>query len=171
MLPLTVAVHRAEVVPLAIDDRHFGPNLHRRLYAGRRNCRDIDRQDFPAKFALGPGEGRIKRADGSLVRANAVFFINHSDVRKPLPVRIGIPGVLKRRKLIEIALRVGVGDSTRYITKHAGIVARLMRRGDYRPDPLVARLAPVLDDSRNRICGFQAGAEQQPIAVVGERRR
>src|SRR5947209_6360918 len=41
-------------------------------------------------LALGPGEGRIKRADGSLVRANAVFFINHSDVRKPLPVRIGI---------------------------------------------------------------------------------
>jgi hypothetical protein len=43
--------------------------------------------------ALGPGEGRIRRADGSLIRANAVFFINHSDVRKPLPVRIAISGV------------------------------------------------------------------------------
>ena len=42
-----------------------------------------------------------------------------------LPVHLGIPGVLKRRKLLEISLRVGVGDSARYITKHAGIVARL----------------------------------------------
>src|SRR5207248_1892251 len=43
--------------------------------------------------ALGPGEGRIKRADGSLVRATAVFFVNHSDVRRPLPVRISISGL------------------------------------------------------------------------------
>jgi methylenetetrahydrofolate reductase (NADPH) len=78
-----------------------------------------------------------------------------------LPVRIGIPGVLKRRKLIEIALRVGVGDSTRYITKHAGIVARLMRRGDFRPDPLVARLAAVLDDPGNRVRGFHINTFNQ----------
>jgi hypothetical protein len=43
--------------------------------------------------ALGPGEGRLKRADGSPVRANAVFFLNHSDVRKPLPVRVSISGL------------------------------------------------------------------------------
>ena len=51
--------------------------------------------------ALGPGEGRTKRADGSLVRANAVFFLNHSDLRKPLPVRISISGLhitVPRRK-------------------------------------------------------------------------
>jgi Right handed beta helix region len=40
--------------------------------------------------ALGPGEGRIRRADGSLVRATAVFFLDHSEVRKPLPVRVSI---------------------------------------------------------------------------------
>jgi Right handed beta helix region len=44
-------------------------------------------------IGVGPGEGRIKRADGSLVRANAVFFLNHSDVRKPLPVRVSISGL------------------------------------------------------------------------------
>src|SRR6059058_1482221 len=51
--------------------------------------------------ALGAGEGRTKRADGSLVRANAVFFLNHSDLRKPLPVRISISGLhitVPRRK-------------------------------------------------------------------------
>ena len=43
--------------------------------------------------ALGPGEGRVKRADGSLVRATAVFFIDHSDVRKPQPVRVSVSGL------------------------------------------------------------------------------
>ena len=43
--------------------------------------------------ALGPGEGRIPRGDGTFVTANAVFFVDHSDVRKPLPVRIAISGL------------------------------------------------------------------------------
>lgn len=43
--------------------------------------------------ALGPGEGRIPRADGTLVKANAVFSVDHSNVRKPLPVRVAISGL------------------------------------------------------------------------------
>jgi parallel beta helix pectate lyase-like protein len=46
--------------------------------------------DGACMVALGPGEGRIKRGDGTFVKANAVFFVDHSDVRKPLPVRIAI---------------------------------------------------------------------------------
>ncbi|MDX6388599.1 MAG: hypothetical protein QOD85_2401, partial [Gaiellaceae bacterium] len=49
--------------------------------------------DGACLLALGPGEGRIPRADGTLVRANAVFFVDHSDVRKPLPVRIAVSGL------------------------------------------------------------------------------
>jgi hypothetical protein len=49
--------------------------------------------DGACLVALGPGEGRIKRVDGSLVRANAVFFLNHSDIRRPLPVRVSISGL------------------------------------------------------------------------------
>src|SRR5690242_14520309 len=43
--------------------------------------------------ALGPGEPRIKTGDGKPVYANAVFFLNHSDIRKPTPVRVSISGV------------------------------------------------------------------------------
>src|SRR6476469_1546782 len=43
--------------------------------------------------ALGPGEGRIPRADGTFVTATAVFYVDHSDLRKPLPVRIAISGL------------------------------------------------------------------------------
>jgi methylenetetrahydrofolate reductase (NADH) len=78
-----------------------------------------------------------------------------------LPVHLGLPGVLKRRKLLEISLRVGVGDSARYITKHAGIVARLIRRGDYRPDALLVSLADVVADPSYGVAGLHINTFNQ----------
>jgi hypothetical protein len=43
--------------------------------------------------ALGPGASRIKTAAGRPVRATALFYLNHSDIYKPLPVRIAISGI------------------------------------------------------------------------------
>src|SRR5207237_277062 len=42
---------------------------------------------------LGAGEARMRTADGRPVRATSVFYIDHSNVRAPLPVRIAISGV------------------------------------------------------------------------------
>src|SRR5262249_11559931 len=42
---------------------------------------------------LGPGEARAQGANGKGVRATAVFFLTHSDVLKPLPVRVTISGM------------------------------------------------------------------------------
>lgn len=78
-----------------------------------------------------------------------------------LPVHLGLPGVLKRRKLLEISLRVGVGDSARYITKHAGIVARLIRRGDYRPDALLVSLADVVAEPSHGVAGLHINTFNQ----------
>jgi len=57
-----------------------------------------------------------------------------------LPVYIGIPGILKRPKLLEISLRVGVGDSTRFLKNHLGMVARLLQHDMYNPDSLVKKI-------------------------------
>jgi methylenetetrahydrofolate reductase (NADPH) len=65
-----------------------------------------------------------------------------------LPVYVGLPGAVTRRRLLEIALRIGVGDSIRYLSKHGNLVARLMRRGSYRPDGVLAGLAPHADAFR-----------------------
>jgi hypothetical protein len=43
--------------------------------------------------ALGPGEARIRTGSGRPVRANAVFFLNHSNIRVPPPVRVAISGL------------------------------------------------------------------------------
>ena len=49
--------------------------------------------DGACMVALGRGAGRIQRADGTFITANAVFSIDHSELRKPLPVRIAISGL------------------------------------------------------------------------------
>jgi methylenetetrahydrofolate reductase (NADPH) len=61
-----------------------------------------------------------------------------------LPVYVGMPGLVTRAKLLEIALRIGVGDSLRYARKQGGLVARLVGRGAYRPNELVAALSSAL---------------------------
>jgi Right handed beta helix region len=43
--------------------------------------------------ALGLGEARIKRGDGTPVHASAVFYVSHSNIRAPLPVRVSIRGL------------------------------------------------------------------------------
>ena len=43
--------------------------------------------------SLGRGEARIKRGDGTPVYATAVFFVTHSNVRAPTPVRVSISGL------------------------------------------------------------------------------
>ena len=71
-----------------------------------------------------------------------------------LPVYLGMAGAVKRRKLLEISLRVGVGDSVRYLTKHGSLVTRLMRRSGYTPDAFVAKVAPFVGNAEYGIAGF-----------------
>jgi methylenetetrahydrofolate reductase (NADPH) len=62
-----------------------------------------------------------------------------------LPVIVGMPGVVDRKKLAEISLQTGVGASVRYLMKHGRQVARLMRRRAYDPTPLAGAVAARLD--------------------------
>jgi Right handed beta helix region len=49
--------------------------------------------DGACLVALGPGEARIRSGSGKPVRANAVFFLTHSNIRMPPPVRVAISGL------------------------------------------------------------------------------
>ena len=71
-----------------------------------------------------------------------------------LPIHIGIPGPIASRKLLRIATRIGVGESTRLVRGHGGLLTRLVLRGRYGPGSLIERLTPQLGDPRNGIAGF-----------------
>jgi methylenetetrahydrofolate reductase (NADPH) len=61
------------------------------------------------------------------------------------PVRLGIPGVVSRTRLLTMGARLGVGASLRYLRKNRRIVGRLVAPGGYDPTELLSALAPCLD--------------------------
>ena len=71
-----------------------------------------------------------------------------------LPVYVGMPGRVPRTKLLRIARRIGVGESARFLGKHANRVARLLLPRGYSPDGLVGDLAPHAADPAKRIAGL-----------------
>lgn len=61
------------------------------------------------------------------------------------PAVIGIPGVTEPHRLLSISARIGVRDTRRFVARNIGLVGRLVRSGGfYRPDGLLAGIAPVL---------------------------
>jgi len=81
-----------------------------------------------------------------------ISSIRHRGIR--LPVYVGLPGVVDRKKLLRISLKVGVGDSVRFLKKQAGVVGMLLKPGGYSPDDLVERLAPYSGDEHYNIVGL-----------------
>jgi len=70
-----------------------------------------------------------------------------------LPAWIGLPGVSDRSTLVKTSLRIGVGDSLRYLKNHSRFAARLLKSKSYRPDGLLTDLAPFLADPFYNIAG------------------
>lgn len=87
-----------------------------------------------------------------------------------LPVYAGLAGVADRRKLLSISLRIGVGDSARFLRKQSGLAGRLMRPGGYRPDALVEALAPYFGDGYYGLAGFHINTFNQVEATERWRR-
>lgn len=88
-----------------------------------------------------------------------------------LPIYIGLPGLVSRRKLLEVSLRVGVGDSVRYLVKHGGLASRLLRHGAYRPDAFLAEASALVRDPDHRLRGFHIFTFNQVRSTEGWRRQ
>ncbi|MEV0209313.1 methylenetetrahydrofolate reductase [Streptomyces sp. NPDC050788] len=56
-----------------------------------------------------------------------------------LPLYVGVAGPVQRAKLLAVATRIGVGESTRFLTRHASWFWRFAAPGGYSPDGLLAR--------------------------------
>ena len=80
-----------------------------------------------------------------------------ADIRRRgigLPIYIGLPGVVERKKLLQISLKIGVGDSARFLTKYTQVLTRFLKPGGYSPDELVKNLAPFVEDQDYNLAGF-----------------
>lgn len=71
------------------------------------------------------------------------------------PAVIGIPAVTEPHRLLSIGAQIGVRDTQRFVSKNLGLVTRLVRSGgSYRPNRLLAGLAPFAADPVMRIHGL-----------------
>ncbi|ALM54028.1 methylenetetrahydrofolate reductase [Halomonas huangheensis] len=71
-----------------------------------------------------------------------------------LPVYAGIPGVIERKRLLGIALRLGIGSSVKSLRRQSGRMSRLFGPSAYRPDALVDELGAVLGASDSGFAGL-----------------
>ncbi|HET6627231.1 MAG TPA: methylenetetrahydrofolate reductase [Nocardioidaceae bacterium] len=61
-----------------------------------------------------------------------------------LPLLVGLPGPVDRTKLLTMATKIGVGESTRFLVKHRGTLTRLAAPGGFTGERFLEKSAPAL---------------------------
>jgi methylenetetrahydrofolate reductase (NADPH) len=69
-----------------------------------------------------------------------------------LPIHVGLPGVIDRPRLLRLSLRVGLGDSARFLSHQSRLGGRLL--AGYQPDELVHGLADLVADPVRGVAGW-----------------
>jgi methylenetetrahydrofolate reductase (NADPH) len=70
-----------------------------------------------------------------------------------LPLWIGVPGNVPYAKLVRVSMKIGLGESVRFLSHHRNWMSRLVTR-QFKPDRLVRELAPCATDPVSRVAGF-----------------
>ena len=66
---------------------------------------------------------------------------------------LGLPGAADRGALIKTSLRIGVGDSVRFLKRQGRRAAQLMASSEYLPDSLQYELAPLMANDDLKVSG------------------
>jgi methylenetetrahydrofolate reductase (NADPH) len=70
-----------------------------------------------------------------------------------LPIWIGVPGCVPRAKLLRLSVKMGLGESARFLRHNRGWASRLLGRR-FTPDGLVRGLTPCATDPSARVAGL-----------------
>jgi methylenetetrahydrofolate reductase (NADPH) len=87
-----------------------------------------------------------------------------------MPVLLGIPGPIDRTKLLAMATKIGVGDSTRFLAKHKGTMARLAAPGGFTGEKFLERCAPALARPGSLVTGLHVYTFNQVAETEAWRR-
>jgi methylenetetrahydrofolate reductase (NADPH) len=71
-----------------------------------------------------------------------------------MPLLLGIPGPVERTKLLSMATKIGVGESTRFLAKNKGTFARLAAPGGFTGERFLERCAPALSRPEAHVTGL-----------------
>ena len=71
-----------------------------------------------------------------------------------LPIWIGVPGAVDSRKLMRTSLRIGLGESVRFLRSQHGLLRRFLSSRRYTPTRLLEQLSPTFADPAARVGGI-----------------
>lgn len=71
-----------------------------------------------------------------------------------LPLLLGLPGPVDRTKLLGMATKIGVGDSTRFLVKQKGLMTRLVAPGGFTGESFLTRAAATLAEPETKVAGL-----------------
>ncbi|HEX9032796.1 MAG TPA: methylenetetrahydrofolate reductase, partial [Streptosporangiaceae bacterium] len=71
-----------------------------------------------------------------------------------LPLLLGLAGPVERTKLVQMAAKIGVADSARFLAGHSSAFLRLSAPGAYQPERLLSRLAGTLAAPESNVTGL-----------------
>lgn len=71
-----------------------------------------------------------------------------------LPLAVGLAGPVERGKLLAMASKIGVGEATRFASRHLAWFARLGTPGGYSPERFLERMGGAVADPANMVEGF-----------------
>lgn len=87
-----------------------------------------------------------------------------------MPLLLGIPGPVERTKLLSMATKIGVGESTRFLSKNKGTFARLAAPGGFTGERFLEQVAPALAPPEMLVEGLHVFTFNQ-VAATEEWRR
>ncbi len=88
--------------------------------------------------------------DGEVIRD---WIANVRTRGTSLPIWIGVPGMVDQAKLLRISLKIGLGESARFLKNHKGWIGRVATRR-FTPDAIIRDLGPALADPAANLAGF-----------------
>ncbi|MBA2532403.1 MAG: methylenetetrahydrofolate reductase [Nocardioidaceae bacterium] len=87
-----------------------------------------------------------------------------------LPLLVGLAGPVERAKLLAMATKIGVGESTRFLTKNRSAVAKIASPG-YSPERLLDKTAATLTAPESLVTGLHLFTFNQVAEVERWRAR
>ncbi|HWD05440.1 MAG TPA: methylenetetrahydrofolate reductase [Amycolatopsis sp.] len=88
-----------------------------------------------------------------------------------LPLRVGLAAPIKTSRLVELSLKIGVGQSLRYLTKQHGMVGGLLLGRSYAPETLLLGLGERLTTAELGIEGLHIFTFNQVEVTADWQRR
>lgn len=88
-----------------------------------------------------------------------------------LPIHLGIPGAVPLPRLMRIASRIGVAESSRYLMKHRSLLGHLLHGGSFGPDAFLLELARTLIQPTADVRALHIFTMNEVAATVDWQRR